>query len=68
MSSSNAIGTIIIAGLLLVSLILGWFLFSTVIYWLFALIFNLKFSLTISIYLFLVIITIKAFYPKNVFI
>ena len=68
MSSSNAIGTIIIAGLLLVSLILGWFLCSTVIYWLFTLIFNLKFSLTISIYLFLVIITIKAFYPKNVFI
>jgi len=68
MSSRNAIGTIIIAGLLLVSLILGWFLFSTVIYWLFTLIFNLKFSLTISIYLFLIIITIKAFYPKNVFI
>ena len=66
--SSNAIGTIIIAGLLLIILLFGWFLFSTSIYFLFTIILNLEFSLIKALYLFLSMITIKAFYPKNVFI
>ncbi len=66
--SSNAIGTIIIAGLLLITLILGWFLFPALIYFLITLIFDLKFSLINVSYLFLGIIIFKSFYPKNVFI
>ena len=66
--SSNAIGTIIIAGLLLIILLFGWFLFSTSIYFLFTIMLNLEFSLIKALYLFLSMITIKAFYPKNVFI
>jgi hypothetical protein len=66
--SSNAIGTIIIAGLLLIILLFGWFLFSTSIYFLITVILNLEFSLIKAIYLFLGMIIIKAFYPKNVFI
>jgi len=66
--SSNAIGTIIIAGLLLIILFFGWFLFSTSIYFLITIILSLKFSLIKALYLFLGMITIKAFYPKNVFV
>ena len=66
--SSNTIGTIVIAGLLLITLILGWFLFSALIYFLITLILDLKFSLINVSYLFLGIIIFKAFYPKNVFI
>jgi len=65
--SNNAIGTIIIAGLLLIILFIGWFLFSTSIYFLITIILNLEFSLTKALYLFLMMISIKAFYPKNVF-
>jgi len=65
--STNAIGTIIIAGLLLIILFIGWFLFSTSIYFLITIILNLEFSLIQALYLFLVMISIKAFYPKNVF-
>jgi len=65
--SSNAIGTIIIAGLLLIILFIGWFLFSTSIYFLITIILNLKFSLAKALYLFLGMISIKLFYPKNVF-
>ena len=66
--SSNAIGTIIIAGLLLIILLFGWFLFSTSIYFLITIILNLEFSLIKALYLFLGMMTIKAFYPKNVFV
>ena len=65
--SSNAIGTIVIAGLLLIILFIGWFLFLTSIYFLITIILNLELSLTKALYLFLVMISIKAFYPKNVF-
>ena len=65
--SSNAIGTIIIAGQLLIILFIGWFLFSTSVYFLITMILNLEFVLKEALYLFLVMITIKAFYPKNVF-
>jgi hypothetical protein len=65
--STNAIGTTIIAGLLLIILFIGWFLFSTSIYFLITIILNLEFSLIQALYLFLVMISIKAFYPKNVF-
>jgi hypothetical protein len=65
--SSNAIGTIVIAGLLLVTLLLGWFLFSTSIFFLITIVLNLEFSLIKAIYLFLGMIIIKAFYPKNIF-
>ena len=65
--SSNAIGTIIIDGLLLMILLFGWFLFSTSIYFLITIILNLEFSLIKALYLFLAMMTIKAFYPKNVF-
>ena len=66
--SSNAVGTIIIAGLLLVTLILGWFVLSTSIYLLISLIFHFKFSFTISVYVFLSVMCIRVFYPKNVFV
>ncbi len=66
--SSNAIGTIIIAGLLLIILLFGWFLFSTSMSFLITIILNLEFSLIKALYLFLGMITIKAFYPKNVFV
>ena len=66
--SSNAIGTIIIAGLLLIILLFGWFLFSTSIFFLITIILNLEFSLIKALYLFLGMTTIKAFYPKNVFV
>ena len=66
--SSNAVGTIIIAGILLVTLILGWFLLSISIYFLITLVFHLKFDFIISVYLFLSVMCIRAFYPKNVFV
>lgn len=66
--STNAIGTIIIAGLLLIILFIGWFLFSTSIYFLITIILNLEFSFINALYLFLGMISIKAFYPKNVFV
>ena len=66
--NNNAIGTIIIAGLLLIILLFGWFLFSTSIYFLITIILNLEFSLIKALYLFLGMITIKAFYPKNIFV
>ena len=66
--SSNAIGSVIIAGLSLIVLLLGWFVFSTSIYFLITIILNLKFSLIKAIYLFLGMMIIKAFYPKNVFV
>jgi hypothetical protein len=66
--SSNVIGTVLIAGFLLVILLFGWFLFSTSIYFLITIILNLEFSLIKAIYLFLGMMIIKAFYPKNVFV
>jgi hypothetical protein len=66
--SSNAIGTVLIAGFLLVILLFGWFLFSTSIYFLITIILNLEFSLIKAIYLFLGMMIVKAFYPKNVFV
>jgi len=66
--SSNAIGTVLIAGFLLVILLFGWFLFSTSIYFLTTIVLNLKFSLIKAIYLFLGMMIVKTFYPKNVFV
>lgn len=65
--SSNTMGTILISGLLLGTLLFGWFLFSTIIYFLITIILNLEFRLIMTLYVFLGIIIIKAFYPKNVF-
>ena len=66
--SKNAIGTIIIASELIISLLIGWFLFSTFTYYILTTIFNMNFSIFNIIFVFITILGIRAFYPKNVFL
>jgi len=66
--SNNAIGTIIIASGLIISLLIGWFLFLTFIYFVFTIIFNITFKISSAIVIFIAILTLKSFYPKNVFL
>jgi len=66
--SHNAIKTIIIASGLIISLLIGWFLFSTFIYYILTTIFNITFNISNAIFVFITILSIKAFYPKNVFL
>ena len=65
--SNNAIGTIVIAGLLLITLLFGWFLFSTSIYFIITIVLNLEFKLNNALFVFLIMMVIKTIYPKNAF-
>ena len=66
--SHNAIKTIIIASGLIISLLIGWFLFSTFIYYILTTIFNIQFNISNVIFTFIAILSIRVFYPKNVFL
>ena len=66
--SNNAIGTVMIAGGLIISLLIGWFLFSTFVYYIFAIILNIPFHMFNAVFVFIAVLGIRAFYPKNVFL
>lgn len=64
----NSIGTIFIAAFMLMTLTLLWFSLSTFIYFIVTLLVGINFSFSIASIVFLIFITMRMFYPRNVFI
>ena len=65
--SSNAIGTIIRIGFIALFVMLLWLLSVLAVYLVVIFIFGLEFSLSTYSILFLLLILLRMFYPKNVF-
>ncbi len=64
---SNATGTLFrISGLILL-LMFGWFALIGFLYFLLSLILGFSFDMTTLVIIFILFLSIKAFYPKNVF-
>ena len=66
-SKSNSVGTVMIAGILLLMLLVGWLLFSVFLSFVVVLIFGFEYSFIYALFVFLAIMIIRAIYPKNVF-
>lgn len=66
--TSNAIGTIFRAFIILASLIFIWFISISVVYLIICFIFDLKFTIFYNLIIFSSIVIVRMFYPKNVFI
>ena len=65
--SSNAIGTIIRIGFIALFVMLLWLLSALAVYLVVIFLFGLEFSLSTYSILFLLLILLRMFYPKNVF-
>ncbi len=65
--STNAIGTLIRIGFIALFLMSFWALLVLVVYLITVFLFNLEFSLITYSILFLLLILLRMFYPKNVF-
>lgn len=66
--NSNIIGTILRIFAISFSILVFWYLSINIFYFLITLIFDIDFSLGLSFLLFGIVILIRMFYPKNVFV
>ena len=66
--SSNAIGTIIRITFITIGLIGFWFFNVTLSYFVLCYLFNLEFIFSTLLILFTMVILVRMFYPKNVFL
>lgn len=65
--SSNVLGTLFRIAMIAFSLFCLWFLSVVFIYTLVVLLFNTEFSFKFLFILFVLVLTFRMFYPKNVF-
>lgn len=64
---SNALKTIFIAGLLLITILLSWFLIISTAYIIIIFLTNIEFNFQVLLSIFITYLVLRAFYPKNVF-
>jgi len=64
--SINSIGTILRIVLIFLSVVLVWFIPILISYYVICLVLGIEFTIIGSLYVFGVVIVIRAFYPKNV--
>jgi hypothetical protein len=65
--SNNTIGTIFRIFGIFFTLLIFWYTISNIPYFLASLIFNIVFSFKISLLFFGIVLTVRIFYPKNIF-
>lgn len=64
----NSVGTILRIALIAIGLVAIWYISISAVYLLISVLFGIEFSFTVSALLFVAVMFLRMFYPKNVFI